>query len=134
MKRVLTLLFCVLNFQLGFTQELFSFTEPASNMPSKSIGFSFQNKYVGKQYLDNTSANEKMIKAFMVNDLIINYIKPLKNKTALNIDIKIANLLNRKYVANGYTYSYLVGGEKTTAVYYYPQATRAILLGLSLKF
>ena len=101
---------------------------------SKSIGFSFQNKYVGKQYLDNTSANEKMIKAFMVNDLIINYIKPLKNKTALNIDIKIANLLNRKYVANGYTYSYLVGGEKTTAVYYYPQATRAILLGLSLKF
>ena len=39
MKRVLTLLFCVLNSQLGFTQELFSFTEPASNMPSKSIGF-----------------------------------------------------------------------------------------------
>ena len=70
----------------------------------------------------------------MVNDLIINYIKPLKNKTILNLDIKLANLLNRKYVANGYTYSYLVGGEKTTAVYYYPQATRSILLGLSLKF
>ena len=43
MKRVLTLLFCVLNFQLGFTQELFSFTEPASNMPSKSIGFRLTN-------------------------------------------------------------------------------------------
>jgi iron complex outermembrane receptor protein len=101
---------------------------------SKSIGFSLQNKYVGKQYLDNTSSKEKMIKAFMVNDLIINYIKPLKNKTILNLDIKLANILNRKYVANGYTYSYLVGGEKTTAVYYYPQATRSILLGLSIKF
>jgi iron complex outermembrane receptor protein len=101
---------------------------------SKSIGFSLQNKYVGKQYLDNTSSKEKMIKEFMVNDLIINYIKPLKNKTILNLDIKLANILNRKYVANGYTYSYLVGGEKTTAVYYYPQATRSILLGLSLKF
>jgi hypothetical protein len=43
MKRVLTLLFCILNFQLGFTQELFSFTEPASNMPSKSIGFRLTN-------------------------------------------------------------------------------------------
>jgi hypothetical protein len=43
MKRVLTLLFCVFNFQLGFTQELFSFTEPASNMPSKSIGFRLTN-------------------------------------------------------------------------------------------
>jgi iron complex outermembrane receptor protein len=101
---------------------------------SKSIGFSLQNKYVGQQYLDNTSSKEKMIKAFMVNDIIINYIKPLKNKTILNLDIKLANILNRKYVANGYTYSYLVGGEKTTAVYYYPQATRSILLGLSLKF
>ena len=58
----------------------------------------------------------------------------LKNKTALNIDIKLANIFNTKYVANGYTYSYLVGGEKTTAVYYYPQATRSIFLGLSLKF
>jgi len=43
MRRILTLLFCVLNFQLGFTQELFSFTEPASNMPSKSIGFRLTN-------------------------------------------------------------------------------------------
>lgn len=43
MKRVLTLLFCVFNFQLGFTQELFSFTEPASNMPSKSIGLRLTN-------------------------------------------------------------------------------------------
>ena len=101
---------------------------------SKNLGFSLQNKYVGKQYLDNTSSDEKMIKAFMVNDLIINYSKPLKNKTTLNLDIKLANIFNRKYVANGYTYSYLVGGEKTTAVYYYPQATRSILLGLSLKF
>ena len=101
---------------------------------SKNLGFSLQNKYVGKQYLDNTSSDEKMINAFMVNDLIINYSKPLKNKTTLNLDIKLANIFNRKYVANGYTYSYLVGGEKTTAVYYYPQATRSILLGLSLKF
>jgi len=43
MKRILTLLFYVLNSQLGFTQELFSFTEPASNMPSKSIGFRLTN-------------------------------------------------------------------------------------------
>jgi len=43
MKRVLTLLFCVFNLQLGFSQELFSFTEPASNMPSKSIGFRLTN-------------------------------------------------------------------------------------------
>ncbi len=49
MKRVLTLLFCVLNFQLGFTQELFSFTEPASNMPSKSIGFRLTNTLMKEQ-------------------------------------------------------------------------------------
>lgn len=49
MKRVLTLLFCVFNFQLGFTQELFSFTEPASNMPSKSIGFRLTNTLMQEQ-------------------------------------------------------------------------------------
>jgi hypothetical protein len=43
MKRVFTLLFCVFNIHLGFSQELFSFTEPASNMPSKSIGFRLTN-------------------------------------------------------------------------------------------
>ena len=98
------------------------------------IGLSLQNKYVGKQYLDNTSSTDKMIKAFLVNDLVLNYQKPLRNRTTLAIDFKVANLLNRKYVANGYTYSYLVGGEKTTAVYYYPQATRSFLLALSIKF
>ncbi len=101
---------------------------------TNQIGLSLQNKYVGKQYLDNTSSTDKMIKAFLVNDLILNYQKPLRNNTTLAIDFKVANVLNRKYVANGYTYSYLVGGEKTTAVYYYPQATRSILLALSLRF
>jgi hypothetical protein len=49
MKRVLTLLFCVINIQLGFSQELFSFTEPASNMPSKSIGFRLTNTLMQEQ-------------------------------------------------------------------------------------
>jgi len=49
MKRVITLIYCVLNFQLGFTQELFSFTEPASNMPSKSIGFRLTNTLMQEQ-------------------------------------------------------------------------------------
>lgn len=43
MKYLLTILFISSLLQSTFSQELFSFTEPASNMPSKSIGFRLSN-------------------------------------------------------------------------------------------
>ena len=46
----------------------------------------------------------------------------------------VNNILGNKYVSNGWTYSYISGAEQFTENYYYPQALRNFMVGLSLKF
>ena len=45
------------------------------------------------------------------------------------------NLLNREYVANGYTYTYQdTKGQQNTFNWFYPQATRNYLASVGVKF
>jgi iron complex outermembrane recepter protein len=46
----------------------------------------------------------------------------------------VMNILNTMYVSNGWTYSYIYGGRQYTDNFYYPQAGRNFMAGLSLKF
>ena len=46
----------------------------------------------------------------------------------------VNNVFSELYEANGYTFSYLYGGDFTTENFYYPPAPRNFLLALGLKF
>jgi iron complex outermembrane receptor protein len=48
--------------------------------------------------------------------------------------LKINNLFSELYEANGYTYSYVWGGELVTENFYYPQAERNFLMQLKVGF
>lgn len=79
-------------------------------------------KYVGQQYLDNTSSEDRAIDPYFLTDVRLRYrmaVKPFKSVTAM---IGLNNVLNRKYENNGYAYTYTYGGRTYTDNYYYPQA------------
>ncbi|MEJ8758055.1 TonB-dependent receptor [Pontibacter sp. H259] len=93
-------------------------------------------KTVGKQYLDNTSSDERKIEAYQVMDLRLRYtIKPTFMKE-LELALLVNNLLDKEYVANGYTWTELYTGDTTRYDYnyYYPQATRNFLFSVGMKF
>jgi iron complex outermembrane receptor protein len=46
----------------------------------------------------------------------------------------VNNLLDQKYEANGYTYGYISGGQTVNENFYFPQAGRNFLGGVTVKF
>ncbi len=91
---------------------------------------SILRKFVGKQYLDNTSDDARSLQAYNTHDLRFKYT--LKKGPALTLLLN--NVLNEMYSSNGYTYSYRYGGATTTENFYYPQAGFNFLLGASIRF
>jgi iron complex outermembrane receptor protein len=102
--------------------------------PMKRMEILWTAKYVGKQYLDNTSDETKRIDAYFVNHLGISYEYPFSNATTLKMSAQINNIFNHTFENNGYTYSYFYGGATTTENFYYPQAGRNVMLRLSMSF
>lgn len=102
--------------------------------PVKNLVFTFMNKYVGKQYLDNTSNNNRVLNAFTTQSILINYTLKWTVLKELNFNLAVNNLFNARYEPNGYTFSYIFGGQQTTENYYYPQAGINFMGGIGLRF
>lgn len=94
-----------------------------------------ESKYVGKQYMDNTSNEDRKINSFFVNDLFIDYTVQIKGFIpALSILFKVNNVFDKLYEPNGYTYSLIESGVENNYNYYYPQAGRNYMFSLNCKF
>jgi iron complex outermembrane recepter protein len=105
-----------------------------SYTPTKHLELALLTKYVGKQYLDNTSNEGRKLDAYFTNDLrLIYHIKP-KWMNEITVSALVNNVFSELYESNGYTYSYLYGGQITTENFYYPQAGRNFLVSVGLKF
>ena len=105
----------------------------AGNTLTYSVGAfeaSLLSKYVGKQYLDNTSDDARSLNAYTTQDIRLKYT--LKKGPVLTLLLN--NVLNEMYSSNGYTYSYRFAGAKTTENFYYPQAGFNFLLGANIRF
>ena len=102
-------------------------------IPFKNTELGLLGKYVSEQYLDNTSQQSRKLDAFYVQDLrfIINF----KNKWLREASIiaQVNNIFDEEYEPNGYTYSYIYGGEQVTENFYFPMAGRNFMVALNLK-
>lgn len=102
--------------------------------PLKGGEIALISKYVGKQYLDNTSAETRKIDGFFVNNVRLRYNFTTKAVKNVGISLLVNNIFSNKYSANGYTYGYIDSGARTDVNYYYPQAPLNFLAALSLAF
>jgi iron complex outermembrane receptor protein len=102
--------------------------------PIKNLEITFLNKYVGKQYLDNTSDNERAIHDYLVTDFRVNYTIYTKLIKEINLIAVVYNIANTKYETNGYNYSYYLDTKLIKSNYLAPSAPTHFMLGLNLKF
>ncbi len=100
----------------------------------KNAEIAFISKYVGKQNLDNTSANSRTLSSFFINDIRLSYHTAFAGIKNMGISLLVNNVFSTRYESNGGSYSYLYGGALDRGNYYYPQATRNFLLNLNVKF
>ena len=117
----------------GNTDIAYSPSLIAGNTLTYAVGSfeaSLLSKYVGKQYLDNTSDEARSLEAYTTQDIRLKYT--LKKGPVFTLLLN--NVLNEQYSSNGYTYSYRYGGATTTENFYYPQAGFNFLLGASIRF
>ena len=103
-------------------------------IPFKNTELGLLGKYVGDQFLDNTSQDSRRLDAFYVQDLRFIYQFSAKWLKEASIIAQLNNVFGEKYEPNGYTFSYIYGGSHVTENYYFPMAGRNFMIGLNLKF
>jgi len=106
-----------------------------SYSPAEGLTFQLLTKYVGQQFLDNTSNDDRAIDSYLTNDVRLSYDFSVKGVRNIGLSLLVNNVLDEEYSSNGYTWGYYYG---TDILYqqnnYYPQAGRNFLLGLNLRF
>ncbi len=91
--------------------------------PSFTASLHFQQ--VGKQYLDNTQNEDRIVPAFRVVNVNFSYrLKNLLGTRSLQLTLQLNNVLNEKYYTAGY-YDAWAGGN-----YYWPAAEFNWIAGL----
>lgn len=102
--------------------------------PIKGLEISLINKYVGRQYLDNTTNVNRSINPYYVADARVYYSIKTKYHTELGLNLTVNNVFNTRYETNGYTFSYYTDQTLNTFNYLAPAAPINFLAGISLKF
>ena len=105
-----------------------------SYKPWNRIEISLLSYYVGKQYIDNTTNNDRKLNAYLVNNLRFDYQPKQKLFKDLKVRLLINNILNEKYESNAWVYSYLYNGRRNKMDGYFPQAGVNFLLSVSIGF
>lgn len=93
--------------------------------PLPKLSLSWYSKYVGAQYLDNTQAKNGRLDPFWVNDFGATFSFEKWGFKPITLSFLLNNFLDVKYVSNGALYD--------GVPYYYPQAGRHFLMGISLS-
>jgi iron complex outermembrane recepter protein len=102
--------------------------------PFKYFHVSLNTKYVGKQYIDNTQNRDRMLNAYLVQN--ISFLYTINNKIfkELTCQFVINNLFDKKYETNAWIYKYNEGGSQHVMDGYFPQATINCMFKVGVKF
>jgi iron complex outermembrane receptor protein len=99
--------------------------------PFEKLEAEWSIKYVGNQFLDNTSNSDRSLAAYSFQNLRVAYHVTSKYWKNMAFTFMLNNVLDQLYSSNGYTYSYIYE-DLITENFVYPQAGRNWLLGIKL--
>ena len=96
-----------------------------------SAYISWNGKYVGRQYYDNTSSDERSIPSYFVADMSLGY-----EVSALSFSIHVNNLFNHMYYADAWLWRAYFQQEDSyySEVGVYPQAPVNFMMKVSWRF
>ena len=102
--------------------------------PKHGLAFSLLNKYVGRQYIDNTSDLENSIDPYTFSDLRIRYVFRPGFAREVALTLLARNLLDAQFETNAWSYRYIFDGDVALDQGYFPQAGRNFLMGVTVGF
>ncbi|MES2377075.1 MAG: TonB-dependent receptor [Bacteroidota bacterium] len=105
-----------------------------SYQPVKNTEIAFISKYVGQQYLDNTSTLSRSLPHYFVNDVRLNYNFSVKGVKNIGVGLLINNIFSAKYQSDGATYPDIEGGKTVNYNYFFTQAPVNFLASLNVRF
>ena len=94
--------------------------------------FFWTTKYTSKQFLDNTQNKDRILDAYLINDINAHWTILNKAKFTMLLQVYANNLLDVQCAPNGYTYSYISDRKITTSNNYYPMAGRNYWISLKI--
>ena len=100
----------------------------------KNFRASFVSRYVGRQFIDNTSNKERSLDPYFVNDLKFNYSIKTNLIKQIDLILSLNNIFNTEYEANAWIYRYYYDNVEYEINGYFPQARFHFMGGISLKF
>ena len=100
---------------------------------SKKSEISLLSKYVGREFLDNTSDISRSLHPFFAQDARFSYRIINKFPKEINLILQVYNIFNKKYEPNGYTYTYISGGSLTTQNNYFPMAGTNFMTAINVR-
>lgn len=118
---------------IAFSPEIISYSEINFNI-FENFYFAFISKYVGEQFIDNTSNDERKLNDYLVNNIRINYSFNTKYAKEIGFHVSVNNIFSQKYETNAWVYRYYAAGEHYAADGYFPQAGINFFAGINIKF
>ena len=88
----------------------FDFLKLKNAQSKKSLLLTLSEKYVGKQYLDNTENKNAAVDPYYFTDLTLSYRISTRLIDNIEIAFKIGNLFSHKYESNGYASQFRSSG------------------------
>ena len=102
--------------------------------PFKNFHLSLNTKYVGKQYIDNTQNTERMLKAYLVQNISFLYTIKSKIFKEMTCQFVVNNLFDKMYETNAWVYKYIEEGSLHVMDGYFPQAGINCMVKFGIKF
>lgn len=101
--------------------------------PCKNLVASWNARYVGKQYIDNTSNDNRTLAAYLVNDINMRYSIDNILFKKITLWIQVNNVFNELYETNAWIYRYIYNDTEYKYDGFFPQATRNFLAGVTIQ-
>jgi iron complex outermembrane receptor protein len=101
--------------------------------PIRQLSFSFNSKYIGKQFIDNTSNPGRALHDYFINGLSVSFTISTKVFREIGFNAAVNNLFNQMYETNAWVYPYYYDHQYYESNGYFPQAGINFLFGISLK-
>ncbi len=120
------------NTEIAYSPETVAFLG-LSYRPLSDWELGLTAKYVGEQFLDNTSNPDRALESYLHSDFFAAYDFSIGRPKNGRINFQVFNVFNSLYSNNGYTFSYAFY-ETITENFVYPQADRHFMLSLDLRF
>ena len=114
---------------------------------SENFNIQFISKYVGEQFIDNTSSDDRKLDSYLTHNKRITYDLNSKIFETFRITLQLNNILNKKYTNNAWVYRFITNSFDPTQTDpyvnknkegsfdmagYFPQAGRNFLIGISI--